>query len=360
MRIHVTDLLDGDLLSRDIFNNYGLHVLSKGTIVTNAEISRLLQHQIDFVDIEERTAPTQRNTRSGRTIESTVNPKWLPKVQPIYENAVKSFEKFFSSAVESGKVDDKEVTAVLQPLLNNLQLERDVVSMLLLLNTSDNYTYQHSAQVGMLSYYLASWLGHSATEAAMIGKAGFLHDIGKCKIDEAILNKPGKLSPEEFDEVKRHTVYGHDIILQSFNDSVLAVGALQHHERMDGSGYPHGLKGEEIHPVSKIIAVVDIYSAMISARVYQKERDLLFVLRELHRLSFSQLDPVTTHTFIKHMIPNFIGKHVQLSNEETDEEELGIIVMTHPTEFFRPLVQIGDQFLDLTIERNYEIKHVYI
>ncbi|REK69365.1 HD-GYP domain-containing protein [Paenibacillus paeoniae] len=360
MRIHVTDLVDGDQLSHDIFNNYGLHVLSKGTIVTKAEISRLLQHQIDYVDIDERTAPLQANKRSGRTIESTVNPKWLPKVQPIYENAVKSFENFFSTAVSTGKIDNDEVSAVLQPLLNNLQLERDVVSMLLLLNTSDNYTYQHSVQVGMLSYYLASWLGYSAADAAMIGKAGFLHDIGKCKIDDAILNKPGKLSAEEFNEVKRHTEYGHTIILQSFDDSTLAVGALQHHERMDGSGYPHGLKGEDIHPISKIIAVVDIYSAMISARVYQKERDLLYVLRELHRLSFSQLDPETTHTFIKHMIPNFIGKHVQLSNEDSGQDELGIIVMTHPTEFFRPLVQIGEQFLDLTIERDYEIKHVYI
>ncbi|MFD0586390.1 HD-GYP domain-containing protein [Paenibacillus sp. GCM10027627] len=353
MRIHVTDLLDGDQLSSDIFNNYGLHVLSKGTKLFKTEISRLLQHQIDYVEIENRIEPSME--LEGRTLESTVNPKWLPKVQPIYENAVKSFESFFSTALETGIVSDNDVTAVLQPLLNNLQLERDVVSMLLLLNTQDNYTYQHSVQVSMLSYYLATWLGYTQSEAAMIGKAGFLHDIGKCKIHDDILNRPGKLSNEEFEEVKRHTIYGHDIIMESFNDTTLAIGALQHHERMDGSGYPHGLKGDEIHPISKIIAVVDIYSAMISARVYQKERDLLYVLRELHRLSFAELDPITTHTFIKHMIPNFIGKHIQLSNEQ-----MGLIVMTHPTEFFRPLIQIGDEFIDMTLERDYEIKHVYL
>lgn len=353
MRIHVTDLIDGDQLSSDIFNNYGLHVLSRGTKLYKSEISRLLQHQIDYVDIEERIQPFQ--DVKGRTLESTVNPKWLPTVQPIYENAVKNIESLFAAAMDTGKVNDNDVTAALQPLLNNLQLERDVVSMLLLLNTQDNYTYQHSVQVGMLSYYLATWLGYSSAESAMIGKAGFLHDIGKSKIQDDILNKPSKLTDEEFSEVKLHTVYGHAIILESFSDSTLAIGALQHHERMDGSGYPHGVKGDDIHPIAKIIAVVDIYSAMISARVYQKERDLLYVLKELYRLSFNELDPVTTHTFIKHMIPNFIGKRVQLSNEE-----MGLIVMTHPTEFFRPLVQIGDQFIDLTIEREYEIKHVFL
>lgn len=358
MRIHVTDILDGDELSHDIFNHYGLHVLSRGTKLYKNEISRLLQHQIDYVEILDRNTALPTGTKvslNNRTLESTVNPKWLPKVQPIYESAVKRFENLFESAYSQGIVNEAEVTDIMQPLLNNLKLERDVVSMLLLLNTEDDYTYQHSVQVGMLAYYLATWLDHSAEDAAQIGKAGFLHDIGKSKISADILNKPGKLTREEFEEVKRHTLYGHQIIMESFKEDTLAIGALQHHERIDGSGYPHGLKGEEIHPVARIIAVVDIYSAMISARVYQKERDLLYVLKELYRLSFSELDPVTTHAFIKHMIPNFIGKRVRLNNDQ-----YGIIVMTHPTEFFRPLVKIGEEFIDMTVERQYEIEHVYL
>ncbi|RIX52425.1 HD-GYP domain-containing protein [Paenibacillus nanensis] len=354
MRIHVTDILDGDKLSSDVFNDYGLHVLSKGTKLYKSEISRLLQHHIDFVDIEERQLSTPA-AHNGRTLESIVNPKWLPNVKPLYESAVKSFETFFSSAEATGKIDTDQVAEAINPLIKNLQLERDVVSMLLLLNSEDNYTYQHSVQVGMLSYYLATWMNYSQEESTRIGKAGFLHDIGKSKISDTILNKPSKLTKEEFDEVKRHAELGYHIILDSFGDESLAIGALQHHERLDGSGYPNGLSGDQIHPISKIIAVVDIYSAMISARVYQKERDLLYVLRELHRLSFSELDPVTTHTFIKHMIPNFIGKRVRLNTDE-----VGIIVMTHPTEFFRPLIQIEDTFIDLTIERDFEITHVYM
>lgn len=351
MRVHVTDLMTGDQLSRDTFNNYGLHVLSKGTTITNQEISRLLQHQIDYVEILERLI----NEPLARTIESGVNPKWLPKVAPIYESVIKGTENLFEKALEEGSIDDAEVTSMLQPLLNNLQMERDVVSMLLLLNTTDDYTYQHSVQVGMLSYYLATWVGYSDEEAKQISKAGFLHDIGKCRIDEEILNKPGKLTTEEYEEVKRHTIYGHEIISRSINDPMLACGALQHHERNDGSGYPHGLTGEDIHPVSKIIAVVDVYSAMISQRVYQQQRDLLFVLKEIYRLSFNELDAHTAHVFIKHMIPNFIGKRVELVTGE-----VGVIIMTHPTEFFQPLIKIDSQFIDLTIERNFEIKHIYL
>ncbi|WP_307205754.1 HD-GYP domain-containing protein [Paenibacillus harenae] len=284
-----------------------------------------------------------------------MNPKWLPTVEPIYKNAVKSFENLFSKALNDGEVNDDEVNATLEPLLNNLQLERDVVSMLLLLNTSDDYTYQHSVQVGMLSYYLANWVGYNNTEAMQIGKAGFLHDIGNCRIELGILNKPTKLTKEEFDEVKKHTLYGHEIISKSFDEPYLAVSALQHHERVDGSGYPYGLTGPEIHPVAKIIAVVDIYSAMISERMYRHKRDLFDVLKELYQMSFTELDAFMTQTFIKHMIPNFIGKKVELVTGE-----IGIIVMTHPTEFFQPLIRIGERFIDLTIERNYEIKQVYL
>ena len=158
----------------------------------------------------------------------------------------------------------------------------------------------------------------------------------------SILNKPESLTAQEYDLVKQHTIYGHDIIQNSFGDTLHAKVALEHHERMDGTGYPNQMNGDQVHPVSKIVAVADVYSAMISSRVYQKKRDLLFVLKELYRMSFTELDPFTTHTFIKHMIPNFIGKRVELNTGET-----GTIIMTHPSEFFRPLIQIEDQFIDL-------------
>lgn len=358
MKIHVTEIKDGDILLEDVFNSYGLHILSKDIVMTSKEISRLLQHQIDYVSVK-KIQPVFLDSLIEfedleRTLENTATPKWVPQVKPIYDSIVNNVEDIFLTARKTNTIDTEKAAKTFEPLLDNLHLERDVVSMLLLLNNQNSYTYQHSVQVGMLSYYLANWLGFEEQEAVNIGNAGFLHDIGKCKIDEAILNKPGKLTTEEFEEMKKHTLYGYEIIKNSVNNDNLALGALHHHERVNGIGYPHGLKGEDISTYGRIIAVCDIYSAMISTRIYQKERDLLYVLKEIDKLSFEQLDPVIAQTFIKHMIPNFIGKRVTIN----DGRE-GTIIMTHPTEFFRPLVKINNQFIDLTTDRSIDITHVY-
>lgn len=357
MRIHVTDIMDSDVLKKDVFNSYGLHILSKNTVLNSKEISKLVQHSIDFIEIVDRSLTSNSNIdfdQLERTLESTATPKWLPHMTPIYNTVVDNVKDLFDTARKNNKINAEKALTEFDPLINNLSLERDVVSLLLLLNNSDSYTYQHSVQVGMLSYYIANWMGLSDEESIKVGHSGFLHDIGKCKIDHDILNKPEKLTKEEFEEVKRHTTYGYEIIKNSTEDENIALGALDHHERMDGSGYPHGKKGEEISLYGRIIAIADIYSAMISSRVYQKERDLLFVLRELYRLSFDELDPVVTHSFIAHMIPNFIGKRVTLNDGRT-----GIIVMTHPTEYFSPLIKVDSEFIDLTQERSLEIMHVY-
>jgi HD-GYP domain-containing protein (c-di-GMP phosphodiesterase class II) len=155
--------------------------------------------------------------------------------------------------------------------------------------------------------------------------------------------------------MKKHTIYGYQIINKSMNQPELAKAALQHHERLDGTGYPFGIKADKMHPLAKIVAVADIYSAMISSRVYQKERDMLHVLKELHRVSFSEVDPQICIVFIQNMLPHFIGKKVTLSNGE-----VGTIVMTNPSDFFRPLIQMDQQFLDLSHHRELEINKINI
>lgn len=355
MRVHISVLKEGDQLASDAFNNYGLNVMAKGTRLTSYEIAKLVQHGIDYVDLKLSQPEESLALAEHRTIESGLPPKWLPAMQPLYQNAIEGCENLFRKASEDGKLTEEDVDSSFGPLLTSFQMERDVVSMLLLLNTTDDYTYQHSVQVGMLSYYLAAWMGYDEEEATRIGKAGFLHDIGKCRIPSEILNKPEKLTADEYREVKRHTLYGEEIILSTYDDTFLSTAALQHHERMDGTGYPHGIDGEEISPIARIVAVSDVYSAMISTRAYQEKRDLLYVLRELYRMSFRELDPQTTHTFIRHMIPNFIGKRVEMANGQS-----GTIIMTHPSEFFRPLVQIGDEFIDLSQSRELEITQIYM
>jgi len=340
-------------LSEDVFNSYGLHVLSKGTPLNEKEISRMFQHQIDYIEIDRRPDANAASVDSSPNPEAV--PGYNPLLRPLYHDAVAGAEQLFEKALIEGRIHEDDVKESFQPLVENFRTERDVVSLLLMLNSQDDYTYQHSVQVGMLSYYIARWLGWSEEETVRAGKAGFLHDVGKCKIADAILNKPGRLTDDEYKEIQNHPKYGYDILTHSFNDSAIALAALQHHERIDGTGYPQGLSGEQIHPMARIVAVADVYSAMISSRVYSEKKDLLFVLRELYELSFKELDPDATHTFIRHMLPNFIGKRVELSNGD-----FGTIVMTNPTDFFRPLVQVEEQFLDLAVARDLSILHVHM
>lgn len=350
MRIHVTELHIGDQLNSNVFNNYGLHVLSSETILNNEDISKLFRHNIEYVDI------TLRN--NFETIVET-NPKLesiIVNVLPKFETAATGMKDLFDQVRAEGKIDERIVHQNIDPLLKQFQQEKDVVSLLLTLTNKDDYTYQHCVQVGMISYYLALWVGLSEEQALLTGKAGFLHDIGKSKIDEIILNKPGRLTDDEFNFMKSHTTYGFEIIKNSLaSHNEISLVALQHHERLDGTGYPNKLTKEMLHPMSRIISVADVYSAMISSRVYQKKRDLLYVLRELHKLSFSELDPQIVHSFIQKMIPNFIGKKLIMQTGE-----IGQIIMTNPTDVFRPLVRINDHFWDMSKNHNYEIETIFL
>lgn len=345
MRVHVMDLKPGDRLRMDTFSSRGLHVLPKGAQLRMEEIAKLIQHGVDYVEIEAvNNNPVQTN-KSSDIQTATVN----------FDAMIDGFESVYLEALTKGSFNKSVVDDVLQPSLQSMDSQKDVVSLLLLLDRDDNYTYNHSLQVGMLSYYIATWLGYTKKECYEISRAGYLIDIGKCRVDPAILNKPGKLTPEEFEEVKLHTIYGYEIIRNSIDDPHTALVALQHHEREDGSGYPHQISKAEIHPYAQIAAVADIYSAMTSQRIYQNKQELISVLQEINRLSFGKLNGRPVQALVQHLMPNFIGKRVLLSTGD-----MGVIIMNNPLDVFRPLVQCGNQFLDLSKERKIEVVDIYM
>jgi len=348
LRVHVTDLIPGDQIQHDAYNDKGVHVLQEGATLRSEDISKLGQHGIDYVEIKPRTLSVSLDPLSE--ISDSFN-----KVKPQFNLAFDGCSTLFTEASQTGKFNQSVVDDVFKPLVGSLDVHTDVVSLLLLFNGKDDYTYRHSIQVGMLSYYIADWMGYSKKEAYEIGKAGYLHDIGKSKISRDILDKPGKLTTEEFEKVKLHTVYGYEMISDSMNDKITAMVALQHHERDDGSGYPRALREEQIHPYAHICAVADVYSAMTTNRVYQSKQQLLTVLRELYSLSFGKLNGKPTHAFIQQMLPNFIGKKVLLTTGES-----GIIVMNHPSDYFRPLVKTDDRFIDLSKEYHTSIQEILL
>lgn len=364
MRIPVFDLHIGDQLTEDIYNSFGLHLLSAKTTINSNDIAYLLKHNIDMVSIEPRVNYSEDqdvvseiadSSQTDIFIDSTYTDHSSYFTTAAFEEAISGIKDLFEQTSLHNHLDASSADASFIPLITTVKMEKDVVALLLSLNSDDDYTFQHSVQVGLISYFIATWMGKTESEAKHISKAGYLHDIGKSKISKDILIKPGKLTDEEYEEMKNHTVYGYELIIGSMDDEELAIAALEHHERMDGSGYPHGKKSSEINPISNIVAVADIYSAMISNRSFQKKKDLLYVLKELYRMSFGQLDPYVVHVFIKNMVPNFIGKKVTL-----ETGEIGTIIMINQTDFFRPLIQINNEFIDLTQNRELEIQMIHM
>ncbi len=176
-----------------------------------------------------------------------------------------------------------------------LRAERLTKEMMLALSQTvdakDHYTNGHSERVAAYSAEIARRMGKDAREQEHIYEMGLMHDIGKIGVAEEIINKTSRLSDEEFEKIKRHTVIGSEILRLITEMPELAYGARSHHERFDGTGYPDGLKGEDIPEAARIICLADCYDAMTSTRTYSTPREQAAVRAEIERCSGTQFDP---------------------------------------------------------------------
>lgn len=158
---------------------------------------------------------------------------------------------------------------------------------------------KHSVRVSMICEEIAKELGFSDYEVKRISLAALMHDVGKIVVDEKILNKPGKLSDEEWVSIKRHPEIGFKILSTSTDTIDIANSVLVHHERWDGKGYPKGIKGKEIPVAARIIAVADAYDAMTAYRTYRERMDCCEAVSEINRCSGTQFDPMVVEAFMK-------------------------------------------------------------
>ena len=172
---------------------------------------------------------------------------------------------------------------------------------------------------------------------------GLLHDIGKVRIPRKILEKPGKLTPTEFEVMKAHVNEGYDIIKDKDIDSRVKEACLLHHETCDGTGYPFGLTSEKIPDFAKIIAIADIYDAMTSDRVYRSAVCPFTVIHLMEQECFSTLDPKFALPFFKNVASSYIHNNVKLSNGETGE-----VVLINDRSLSRPVIRCKDKFIDLS------------
>lgn len=190
------------------------------------------------------------------------------------ENAIERMSQTFSSVEQSGQLDIKELQKIADSIMMDVIDRPENLLQLTDIRLHDKYTFAHSVNVAIISAMIGRLLKIPKEELSLLTLGGLLHDLGKIKISSEILNKNGRLNDEEFTAIKHHPEEGARRIREMADmlpkPEILARIAEEHHERLDGSGYPHNKRSEEIHSFSKIVAIADVYDALTSERSYKR------------------------------------------------------------------------------------------
>ncbi|KTD86436.1 HD-GYP domain-containing protein [Paenibacillus etheri] len=328
----------GKQLVANLFNDKGVFVLPALTLLSAEHIRLINQHKI--------------------TLEShdVVQLDSAEFFQLAIDDCTAAIENIFEQIRhnKNKRIPMLEVRNEVIPFIQQVSEKNDFYGVLAALQSKDDYTYRHNVAVGILSTLLGKWLKLKPEDLSMLTIAATLHDIGKMRIPDELLTRPGPLTAEEYQLMKKHTTYGYEMIRDTIGTNHLqALVALQHHERMDGSGYPFGVLGNRITDFSKIVAVADVFHAMTSDRFYRKASPLYEVLLQMEESVFGKLDPYICRVFINKLMQSMIGNEVELTDGRT-----GKIIMILATDPLRPLVNIDDDFIDLSKHRSIGIVRV--
>ena len=204
------------------------------------------------------------------------------------------------------------------------------------LRSLDDYTFLHSVSVCAMLASFAKVLDMPVHEIHDIALGGLIHDVGKMRVVAAVLNKPGKLNPEEFTHIKSHVILGSDLIRQSPNIPALAMDVLElHHERYDGTGYPKGLSGRDIPAVGRMAAIIDVYDAITSDRVYCKGLSPAVAVQKMFEWSKYHFDPEMTQLFLKSIGIYPVGSLVRL-----ESGRLGVVISQSESNLLTPMLRV--------------------
>jgi HD-GYP domain-containing protein (c-di-GMP phosphodiesterase class II) len=172
-------------------------------------------------------------------------------------------------------------------------------SMVAAVDAKDAYTCGHSVRVALYARRLAQAIGRDEDACSRVYLAGLLHDVGKIGIDDTVIRKPGRLTDEEFDQIKRHPSIGHRILERVPRVADILPGVLHHHEKFDGTGYPEGLAGQAIPAMGRLLCIADSFDAMTSSRTYRSARPMHEALAEVERCAGTHFDPEMATTFCR-------------------------------------------------------------
>lgn len=351
--IAVDELRVGMVLAQDVVSDAFVSIVNEGAIVTQDIIQRLISLHVDFVYVQ-----SEMITEDAKAL-SDAKPVFdrLDEVEALNYNYTKTVDKIKNifNDLKFGVADIKEeLDETLEPLLKGILTNNNILANLRSMKYDDDYTLKHSLNVGLLSSMIGKWMGLTKVQIADLSLAGTLHDVGKSKVPRYILNKPGELSSQEFGIAKLHATYGYDVLIESHGVSEeIALGVLYHHERFNGTGYPEGLRGKNIPLYSRIIAVADVFDALVSDKVYQGKVSPFVAADIIKSMSFEELDPEVCNLFLKKISEFYVGNKVLLSTGEEGE-----IIYLNKFDLTKPLVQVRDKFIDLSTTTSIKIKEV--
>ena len=260
IRLKSNQLKTGMVTAQSIFNEKGAAFLVRGTPLTDRYIYRLRQLSVSELHVTSLSSNFQLQPPPDIIKEHT-------RVQAV-ENVAETFRQ----AEMHGQFNMSLIERCADLLVRDIMSKKKNLVQITDIRLHDSYTFSHSVNVAVLAAMLGNLCGYSKSKLQAITLGGLLHDIGKLAVPASILNKPGALTADEFKIIRRHPSEGRRLLkeLKSPIASILAIIAVQHHEHIDGSGYPYHIHGKSIHPYSRITAIADVYDALTSVRPYKK------------------------------------------------------------------------------------------
>ncbi len=330
--ISVEDLEPGMILARSLVNDDMIVVLSADTVLTKAHITRL-----NFLNIPVVYIKDDNDIRYGVGNDSPLFNKGNAFAKE-YTGVVSTAKQLFEE-IASGKGEQVEVAKnVVQESVIPMTKNSGVIDFLFDLNHLASDVYNHSLRVSVMAGVIAKWLHFGPRKTRDLVLAGFLHDVGKSRFPERLVGKNvAMLKGADYEAYMKHTMDGHHILntMEGLSEGV-RLAAMQHHERMDGSGFPFNCTGADIHEYARIIAIADIYDNMTTEREGYIKQTPFHAINYITQHLYTSLDPVVAVPVLTRIKDAFLGSRVILSNG------LSGIIVAFPGDFAgRPIVSVA-------------------
>jgi putative nucleotidyltransferase with HDIG domain len=334
-------LLSSKIKTITIDTTKGFDVLEESEIFDQPAIASVEEGESSQVSTELESVASQIKQEQKKVITKNLSlqPTTAAQEREFATRAIQeskqAVESMFNDVRMGKAVSTEAAIPIIEELTSSVIRNQGALISLVRLKTQDDYTYMHSVAVCALMIALAKQLNLSEAETKQAGLAGLMHDIGKAAIPEEVLNKAGALTDEEFTLVKLHPERGLALLNQAqVTDEVTLDVCLHHHEKIDGSGYPHRLKGDEISLFAKMGAVCDVYDAITSNRPYKAGWEPGLSLQRMAQWK-NHFDPDVFKAFVKSVGIYPIGTVVKLKSDH-----LGVVVDQTAKSLLKPMVKL--------------------